>query len=402
MSVRDQDLPTDDHIGSTIPVGVIGSAIDAPFEDSAKSLEEILYDVTLAAVSDADLSMEDIDGIVVSANDQLDGRAISIMAASGSVGGVGRDILSAPSSAEHAFVLGKLRVASGEFRTQLVVAWNSTEAENVSEVQRLAADPYFHRALPLDEWSAFALQATALENFSPSVASSAIAVVAKNRCHGVLAQPHHVLAPMEPAEIESSPVFRWPIRRDMVAPPTNGVVALVLASQMFIEQKRDSRIAWIQGLGWATESALLGDRDLARLPSLRVAAGQAYREAGITDPRSTITLAEVTDTTPYLELLAWEGLGFCDRSEWAAFSSQNYFSREGSLPINVSGGSITINATFCSSLIRVAEAANQVRGCAGPHQLPGSHLAVAHAASGFSAQYNTVVVLGREPRGILS
>ena len=53
--------------------------------------------VTKSALRDAGLSIEEIDGIVVASCDQLDGRAIAIMAASGSVGGVGRDILSTPS-----------------------------------------------------------------------------------------------------------------------------------------------------------------------------------------------------------------------------------------------------------------------------------------------------------------
>ncbi len=49
------------------------------------------------------------------------------MMASGSVGGVDRDILSTPSAAEHAFVLGALRIATGQFRTQLVAAWSRSK-----------------------------------------------------------------------------------------------------------------------------------------------------------------------------------------------------------------------------------------------------------------------------------
>src|SRR6185312_1388478 len=132
-----------------------------------RSLEEIIYDISQAALADAGLTIEDIDGIVVGANDQFDGRAISVMMASGSTGGVDRDIMSTPSASEHAFVLGALRVASGQFRTQLVVAWSPTEASSMAEAQRLGADPYYHRALPLDELSAHALQASAIERAQP-------------------------------------------------------------------------------------------------------------------------------------------------------------------------------------------------------------------------------------------
>ena len=50
--------------------------------------------MTHAALRDAGISIEDIDGIVVAGCDQLlDGCGIAIMMASGSVGGMGRDIL---------------------------------------------------------------------------------------------------------------------------------------------------------------------------------------------------------------------------------------------------------------------------------------------------------------------
>ena len=118
-------------MGKRIQVGVVGSAVFAPRHPERTSLEEALHAVTQAALRDAGMHIEDVDGIVVAANDQLDGRAISIMMASGSVGGVGRDILSTPGAAEHAFVLGALRVRSGMYRTNLVVSWSPLEAESI-------------------------------------------------------------------------------------------------------------------------------------------------------------------------------------------------------------------------------------------------------------------------------
>ena len=50
------------------------------------------------------------------------------------------------------------------------------------------------------------------------------------------------------------------------------------------------------------------------------------------------------------------------------------------------------------ALMRINEAANQARGCAGAHQHTKVRKSVAHGASGFAMQYNTVVVFGHEPR----
>src|SRR3954464_9395010 len=163
-------------MGMRIQPGVIGCAIRPVITSRDRSLEAIMYDTGQAAMGDAGLTIEDIDGIVVASNDQFDGRAIAVMMASGSVGGVDRDILSTPSASEHAFIMGALRIASGEFQTQLVVSWSPTEVASMAEVQRLGADPYFHRALPLDELSAHALQAAAIEAMQPDARSAAQAI----------------------------------------------------------------------------------------------------------------------------------------------------------------------------------------------------------------------------------
>lgn len=354
---------------------MIGSAISAPVTGLGRSLEEILYDVAQTALRDADLAIEDIDGIVVAANDQLDGRAISVMMASGSVGGVERDILSTPSAGEHAFVMGVLRVASGQYETQLVLAWSPTEAHPMPEAERLAADPYFHRRLPLDELSAFALQASALRSKVPEAQAVAEA-----------------LAGGKP---DGEGCARWPITAAMTSPAVTGAVALVLASEDFVAARGGTRPAWVRGMGWATEPGFLGDRDLSRAPALEAAAEHAYAEAGITDPAAMFDVAEVSDPTPYQQLIALDGLGLSRPAQWSRDVGQGKIRLGGKVPVNPSGGFLATNPVYCAGLIRITEAANQVRGSAGIHQVAGAKTALGHAASGFAMQYQTVVVLGQ-------
>ena len=367
--------------------GVIGCAIRPVIASRDRSLEEIIYDTTQQALADAGLSIDDIDGIIVACNDQLDGRAISVMMASGAVGGVDRDILSTPSGSEHAFILGALRVATGQFRTQLVVAWSPTEASSIQEVERLGADPYFHRALPLDELSAHALQASALENKMPGVRDVADTVLAKNRRNGEIAYPGEHGQP-GPA--------RWPLAAGTTTRPVTGCVAMVLATSDYIAERGLTNVAWVRGMGWATEPSFLGDRDLSTAPALAAAALQAYQEAGITDPMTQLDVVEVTDATPYAELLAYEALGLCDRNDWAARVADGTFAHGGKLPVNLSGGVQTLNPVYCTGLIRFAEIANQVRGRSGAHQHPNTRNGLAQAGSGFAMQYQATIVLGRD------
>jgi len=149
-------------------------------------------------------------------------------------------------------------------------------------------------------------------------------------------------------------------------------------------------------MGWATEPSFLGDRDLGTAPALRAAAVQAYAEAGITDPLAQLDVVEITDATPYAELLAYEALGLCGRQDWAVRVSDGTFAHDGQLPVNLSGGVQTFNPVFCTGLIRFAEIANQVRGHAGAHQHRNARNGLAQAGSGFAMQYQSAVVFGRE------
>lgn len=373
------------------PAAVIGCAIRVPVKSDRHSLEEILYEVSQAALKDAGLTMEQIDGIVVGSNDQFDGRAISVMAASGSVGGVDRDILSTPSAGEHAFVMGVLRVASAQYETQLVLAWGVTEASSLAEAERLGADPYFHRRLPLDDLSSFALQANVIVQAQPQTEALAAEAVEFNRRHGAIAYPE-AAGPLETAEeVGASKVKRWPVREAMMRPPVGGVVALVLASQTVVEKQGIANPAWVRGMGWATEAAFLGDRDLSAAPALEEAARQAFSEAGVQGVQQ-MDVAELTGPTPYQELLVCRALGVA-RAEHGPGEAQG---KVGGPTINPSGGLATINPVFCGGLVRIAEAANQVRGVAGSHQAPLVRSALAQAASGPAMMYQTVVVFGRD------
>ena len=68
---------------------------------------------------------------------------------------------------------------------------------------------------------------------------------------------------------------------------------------------------------------------------------------------------------------------------------------DGDMPINMSGGVLSSNAIGASGMIRYAEAAMQVRGQAGEHQVDGARIALGHAYGGGS-QYFSMCLFGQE------
>ena len=71
----------------------------------------------------------------------------------------------------------------------------------------------------------------------------------------------------------------------------------------------------------------------------------------------------------------------------------------GAFPVNPSGGVLSSNPIGASGMLRIAEAANQVRGMAGEHQVPGAKVSLGQAYGG-NAQYFAMAVFksNDEPR----
>jgi acetyl-CoA C-acetyltransferase len=117
--------------------------------------------------------------------------------------------------------------------------------------------------------------------------------------------------------------------------------------------------------------------------------------AGISNPLKEISLAEVYDAFSYMELMWMEGLGFCDRGGGGALVDSGFTEMGGSLPVNPSGGVLSAHPVLAAGLVRIAEAALQLRGEAGARQVAGAKVALAHGIEGACGQGHCVFVLER-------
>ena len=67
-------------------------------------------------------------------------------------------------------------------------------------------------------------------------------------------------------------------------------------------------------------------------------AADAYQQAGITDPRAQLAMAEVHDCFTPTELVLMEDLGFAERGTAWKEVMAGTFDRDGELPVNPDGG----------------------------------------------------------------
>ncbi len=78
--------------------------------------------------------------------------------------------------------------------------------------------------------------------------------------------------------------------------------------------------------------------DYTHFPEVQRSAADAYRQAGIDDPRTAFAMAEVHDCFTPTELVLMEDLGFCERgAAWKEIVS-GAFDLDGDLPVNPDGG----------------------------------------------------------------
>ncbi len=131
------------------------------------------------------------------------------------------------------------------------------------------------------------------------------------------------------------------------------------------------------------------DYDYTHFPECEAAARDAYQQAGITDPRHQLALAEVHDCFTPTELVLMEDLGFADRgTAWKEVLAGS-FALDGDLPVNPDGGLKSFGHPVGASGLRMMfEAWLQLRGEAPPErQLKTDRtLALTHNLGGYPGE----------------
>src|SRR6266699_4637169 len=80
------------------------------------------------------------------------------------------------------------------------------------------------------------------------------------------------------------------------------------------------------------------DYDYTTFNEVVASAADAYRQAGITDPRAELAMAEVHDCFTPTELVLMEDLGFAERGQGWKDVLSGRFDLDGDLPVNPDGG----------------------------------------------------------------
>lgn len=146
------------------------------------------------------------------------------------------------------------------------------------------------------------------------------------------------------------------------------------------------------------EGPLSQDYDFTTFREVVASAKDAYAQAGITDARAQVSMAEVHDCFTPTELVLYEDLGFSKRGTAWQDVMDGYFDLDGKLPVNPDGGLKSFGHPIGASGLRMMyEMWLQFRGEAGKRQINDPKIGLTHNLGGAPGRcVSFVSVVGRE------
>lgn len=351
-------------------------------------------EAAVRALADANLTMDDIDSVVVCSGpvlfaavnqpekwlvDALGARMKPVVRVT-SGGGTGL-----------AGTLAAVNQIRGGFADRvLVVAYDKLSEGALQYSISTLYDPFWGRefAVGIMGFSAAYWRAR-MEKLGHTEEAAALVSV-KNHKNAMLNEYAHVKKEVTVEDVMASRPLCWPIKLLDVPPISDGACAVVLSSED--AAKSSENPAWIRGMAYYSEAENASNRSMVQSEPLEIAARRVYAEAGITNPRRQVDVVEVQEPYTCFELSYYEGLGLCEPGGAPALIESGATQMDGDIPVNPSGGCMGANPIGATGLIRLAEVAQQVRGRAGAHQIPDAKVGLMQAGGGWANLRGVAVV----------
>jgi acetyl-CoA acetyltransferase len=181
-------------------------------------------------------------------------------------------------------------------------------------------------------------------------------------------------------EVMGSRMIADPLTLYMCCPTGDGAAAAIVTSEARVRQL-GAKLVRIEASVLQSGEYKTGFRDMARSELTERTARFGYEAAGI-GPQD-ISLAEVHDAFASAEIMYYEALGLCGNGEGAAMIERGDSGPGGRQPVNPSGGlACRGHPVGATGVAQIVEAVWQLRGEAGPRQVPGAKVALTHCTGG--------------------
>ena len=336
---------------------------------------ELVNEAVRAALADAGMTMDDIDAVLLGNMEFFEGCHMTdcwLVDGSGAYGKPGLKITTGGTVGATIVVAGALHVASGLFDRVLCIGFEKQEEGDTSAILSAVAHPLYGRFLAGAATGYFAMQAASYMHAYGAREEHAAMVAVKARQNARKNAYAHLKLDISVEDVLNSRMLAYPLHLLDMCPTSNGACALILADEG-TARDRCKKPVWIRATETAhNEQFELDWRDVTTTKPIfsRVCAERLYKKLGVDDPATFFDLFEVYEPATWAEIIWYEDLGLCGPGEGFRLVEEGKTEIGGPIPVNPSGGVLSTNCIGASAMLRVWEAALQIRGDAGEHQVP--------------------------------
>lgn len=388
--------------GITDKVAVIGMGCTRFGEHWGKSADDLMIEAAYDAFADAGIDAKDIDAVWLGTfQSGLSGLTLSGPLKTQYIPVTRVENMCATGS--EAFRNAAYAVAAGAYDMVLVVGVEKLKDSGFSGLT-LNDPPNDGTTPPITAPAAFSFLAPAyFEKYGLSAeqGKEVLARIAwKNHYNGSLNPKAQFQSEVPMDAIFRSPMVAEPLSIMDCSGVSDGAAAAIIVRAEDAHKYRSDpmyvkALSIVAGPG---DGMLRQGFDFTSIQENVVASQEAYRQAGITDPRSQLDLAEVHDCFTPTELVIYEDLGFSERGQGWRDVLEGRFDLQGELPVNPDGGLKSFGHPIGASGLRMMyELYLQFQGRAGKRQLDQPRLGLTHNLGGFPWQcVSFVAILGKE------
>tara|TARA_B100001142_G_C14291079_1_gene638978 strand:- start:165 stop:1355 length:1191 start_codon:yes stop_codon:yes gene_type:complete len=193
----------------------------------------------------------------------------------------------------------------------------------------------------------------------------------KNHKNGALNPRAQFRKEVAKETISGSPLIAGPLGIFDCSGVSDGSAAAIIVRAEDAHKYTDKPL-YVKALSFSSgpaTGALDSTYDYTTFREVRASAEEAYKQAGIVDPRSEIAMAEVHDCFTPTELVLMEDLGFASEGTGWKEALNGTFDLDGDLPVNPDGGLKSFGHPIGASGLRMLfECWLQLRGEAPPER----------------------------------
>ena len=235
-----------------------------------------------------------------------------------------------------AFRCGVMSIAAGMYDTVLVVGYDKPKDRGVSGPSVMLDGV---RDLPKTPAGWFSLCAATYFDKFGATREDLAKIAIKNHHNGTLAPKSFLKREITLEDYMKARVISWPFGLYDCAAQTDGAAAVVITRADLASHYRDDAIR-VKAVTVQAGPNPQKDpsNDFLSWKPTAWAAEDVYAQAGITDPRAQVGVAQVHDCFSLTELLTYEDLGFCEKGGAVEQIDAGEFELTGSLPVNTDGG----------------------------------------------------------------